>query len=67
MANELEFRLFTAQEAAAFLRVSVSFLAKSRLRGDGPRFRKIGRCVRYAETDLINYLKQNSRASTSEG
>jgi hypothetical protein len=66
VAVELDFRLMTTQEAAEFLRVSVSFLMKARLRGDGPRYRKIGRCVRYAEADVIYYLKQNSRMSTSD-
>ena len=59
-------QLLTTREAAAFLRVSASFLMKSRLRGDGPRYRKIGRCVRYTEADLAAYLKQHSRSSTSE-
>ena len=59
-------KLHTTQEAAAFLRVSISFMAEARLRGDGPRFVKIGRNVRYLEADLIAYLKLRSRGSTSE-
>ena len=59
-------RLLTTDEAAEYLRVSVSFLMKKRLQGDGPRFRKIGRSVRYTETDLEAYLRQSARTSTSE-
>ncbi len=59
-------RLLTTQEAAALLRMSLSFLMKARLKGDGPRYRKVGRCVRYVESDLLAYLKQNGRMSTSE-
>ena len=64
--TELGYRLRTTREAADYLNVSVSFLMKARLRGDGPRYRKIGRCVRYTEADLATYLKQNTRSSTSE-
>jgi predicted DNA-binding transcriptional regulator AlpA len=59
-------RLLHPTETARLLGVSLSWLAKSRLRGDGPRYRKIGRSVRYAESDIRDYLKAHSRASTSE-
>jgi predicted DNA-binding transcriptional regulator AlpA len=39
---------------------------KARLRGDGPRYRKIGRSVRYAEADLLDWLRSRARTSTSE-
>jgi hypothetical protein len=38
--------LLHPKEAANILSVSTSWLAKSRLAGDGPRFVKIGRAVR---------------------
>ena len=66
MITETVPRLMTTSEAAEVLRVSASFLMKARLRGDGPRFRKFGRSVRYAEQDVVAYLKQNGRISTSE-
>lgn len=59
-------RMLTTAEAAEMLRLSISFLMKARLKGDGPRFRKLGRAVRYSEADLVIYLKQNGRTSTSE-
>ena len=59
-------RLLTPKEAAAFLRLSVSFLAKARMRGDGPPYFKPGRAVRYRERDLIEWLKSRSRLSTSD-
>jgi hypothetical protein len=58
--------LLTTKEASERLRVSMSFLMKARLKGDGPRYRKVGRCVRYVESDLVTYRKQNGRTSTSE-
>jgi predicted DNA-binding transcriptional regulator AlpA len=66
MMNDQIPRLLNTQEASDLLRVSISFLMKARLKGDGPRYRKVGRCVRYVESDLLAYLKQNSRMSTSE-
>ena len=59
-------RLLTPKEAAEFLRVSVSWLAKARMRGDGPAFIKIGRGVRYRESALLQWLKSQQRLSTSE-
>ena len=40
-------RLLTPREAADFLRVSKSWLAKARMRGDGPPYVKVGRSIRY--------------------
>jgi len=40
-------------EAAAFLRLSPRTLEKQRVIGGGPRFRKFGRRVMYAQTDLL--------------
>jgi predicted DNA-binding transcriptional regulator AlpA len=59
-------RLLTPKEAAQFLRLSLSWLAKSRMRGDGPPFVKPGRAVRYRESDLLQWLKARARRSTSE-
>jgi hypothetical protein len=46
--------------------VSTSWLAKSRLSGDGPRFVKVGRAVRYLESAVREYIKARMRGSTSE-
>jgi predicted DNA-binding transcriptional regulator AlpA len=59
-------RLLTAKETATLLGVSLSWLAKARLRGDGPLFIKIGRAVRYPESAIRDYLKARTRTSTSE-
>lgn len=58
--------LLTAPDAAKLLRVSLSWLAKARLRGHGPRFVKVGRSVRYPESFLREYIKIRTRSSTSE-
>jgi hypothetical protein len=58
--------VLTPKETAAKLKVSVSWLAKARMRGDGPPYVLIGRSIRYPETDLIQWMRSQRRLSTSE-
>ncbi|GAA4718547.1 helix-turn-helix domain-containing protein [Sphingomonas lutea] len=57
--------LLTPQQAAEYLGVSKSFLDKCRVRGDGPRFRKMRRRVGYSYCDLRDWLDSNAHFSTS--
>ena len=59
--------LLTPKEAAQVLKLSESFLAKARMRGDGPRYRKLSRSVRYLKADLLVWLKVCAKTSTAEG
>jgi excisionase family DNA binding protein len=54
-------RLLTPQEAADLLRVSMSWLAKARMRGDGPPYIRIGRSIRYSEAALHQWMKSRQR------
>jgi len=59
--------LLTPREAASFLRLSESCLAKARMRGDGPKYRKLSRrAVRYLKADLLDWLRACAKTSTSE-
>jgi predicted DNA-binding transcriptional regulator AlpA len=58
--------LLHPRDAARILNVSMSWLAKARLSGDGPRYVKIGRAVRYPESSLREFIKSRTRTSTSE-
>jgi hypothetical protein len=58
--------LLTEQEAALELKCSESFLAKTRMRGIGPAFIKIGRAVRYSRMALQQYKLACTRLSTSQ-
>jgi hypothetical protein len=49
-----------------YLKASESFLAKARMRGDGPPFIKVGRSIRYGEAALQQWMKSRQRLSTSE-
>jgi len=54
-------------EAAAFLGMSPSTLAKMRLRGDGPPYAKLGkRIVLYDVCDLESWVTARKRMSTSD-
>jgi predicted site-specific integrase-resolvase len=55
-----------AAEAAAWLRISAVTLARWRIEGRGPQFRKFGRRVVYARDDLLAWARQQSRSSTSD-
>jgi excisionase family DNA binding protein len=58
--------VLTPKEAAVRLKVSLSWLAKARMRGDGTPFIRVGRSIRYAEAALIQWMKSRQRLSTSE-
>ena len=59
-------RLITEHEAAEPLTLSIKTLRNWRLSGYGPPHLKIGRLVRYRQSDLIAWLKTCERASTSD-
>jgi len=58
--------VFTPMETANRLKVSLSWLAKARMRGDGPPYIPIGRSIRYSEAALLQWMKSRQRQSTSE-
>ncbi|KHK52061.1 transcriptional regulator [Ralstonia sp. A12] len=59
-------RYLTNDEAAEYLRLSPRTLEKQRVIGGGPRFRKFGRRVMYAVTDLEAWADQRSFEATSD-
>lgn len=59
-------RYFTNAEAAEYLRLSPRTLEKHRVLGTGPRFRKFGRRVLYAVTDLETWANERTFSMTSE-
>lgn len=66
--SQIPERWLRPTEAAKYLGLSASTLAKRRLRGDGPPFAKLGpRLVSYSKRDLDAWLSGRRRRSTSEG
>lgn len=59
-------RKLRARDAADYLRISSSTLAKMRLRGDGPPYSLAGRrVVLYDQRDLESWLEQSRRVSSA--
>ncbi|WP_202883567.1 helix-turn-helix domain-containing protein [Pseudomonas sp. RW10S2] len=59
-------RYLTNDEAADYLRLSPRTLEKQRVIGNGPKFRKFGRRVMYAVSDLDAWADQRSYETTSD-
>jgi predicted DNA-binding transcriptional regulator AlpA len=58
-------QLLTPKQAAAFLNLSTSWLAKQRLTGGGPPYIKMGGAVRYSASVLQEWMRGKQRLSTS--
>jgi len=56
----------TRKEAAGYLKLGESTLAKLFVSGDGPPAIKIGRSVRYSHLDLNDWMAAKRRKSTSD-
>jgi len=48
--------LLNERETAKKLRISVQLLRKWRANGTGPEHIKLGKCVRYSESDIERYI-----------
>lgn len=59
-------RYLSNEEAAQLLKLSPRTLEKFRVIGGGPRFRKFGRRVVYAASDLESWADARSCESTSD-
>ena len=53
--------LIDAKAAAAYLGVSPWTLADFRLKGVGPNYIKVGRCVRYRRSDIEAWLVSRTK------
>ena len=59
-------RTLTVHEAAKFVGLAPSTLAKLRLNGNGPTYCKLGRRVVYRLTDLEQWLQSRNTRDTSD-
>ena len=59
--------LLRQEEAAQILGLTPRALEAWRHRGGGPTFIKIsGRCIRYRQSDLLKWIAERERTSTSQ-
>lgn len=65
--NQNTAELLNTEQAARYLNVSASFLAKARVSGcPAIPFTRIGVAVRYRKSDLDEHIAANMKTSTSE-
>jgi hypothetical protein len=60
-------KFYITDDAADQVHLSPRTLEKWRITGDGPVYRKFGRKVLYAESDLRDWADAQRRTSTSDG
>ena len=58
--------LLTEQEVSRLLNIKVATLRRWRWAGRGPRYIKVGACVRYRQDELRGFIDANTRGSTSD-
>lgn len=68
MSNQAELpshlQLLREREVASILNVSIYKVQRMRITGDGPKFCKIGGCVRYRLSDIQDYIENQTIRST---
>lgn len=63
--DEIE-KPFSNQQAADYLGMTAATMNKWRCTGEGPRFMKVGRLIKYRRSDLDEFLQARLCRSTSE-
>jgi predicted DNA-binding transcriptional regulator AlpA len=58
--------LLDQKKAARILGLSVRTLERHRLAGTGPRYARLGRLIRYRESDIAEWVHGSLRTSTSQ-
>lgn len=58
--------LLKTPDAASFLGVSASLLNKLRVMGGGPNYLRLGKAVRYTQTDLREWVQLHRYENTSQ-
>lgn len=58
--------VLNTNEAANYITLAAGTLERLRVQGSGPRYLKLGRSVRYRQTDLDQWMESRLTNSTSE-
>lgn len=59
-------QLWNQKTLAAYLGKSTAWCERARWCGEGPRFIKLGRHVRYRADDVLAWIEENARTSSGE-
>ncbi len=60
-------RLMDQRELCSYIGKSTAWAERARWSGDGPKFIKLGRHIRYRATDIAEWIESNSHQSTTDG
>lgn len=60
-------RLLNQRDLAKYIGKSTAWCERARWAGDGPKFVKLGRNVRYRADDVLQWIEENAHTSTSDG
>lgn len=60
-------RLMNQRDLAQYLGKSTAWCERARWAGEGPRFIKLGRHVRYRADDVLAWIEEQARTSTTGG
>lgn len=65
--NQANSKLLNQKQVAEIIGLSEAWLERKRWEGGGIPYRKLGRCVRYNERDVIDWIEAHGmRSSTSQ-
>lgn len=56
--------IYKPEDLAEYLGVTVGALAQMRYRGNGPKFVKLGKSIRYSDAAIQEWLEQNTKDRT---
>jgi predicted DNA-binding transcriptional regulator AlpA len=59
-------RLMNQRDLASYIGKSTAWCERARWAGEGPRFIKLGRHIRYKSEDVMAWIEENAKQSTSE-
>ncbi|GAA0581407.1 helix-turn-helix transcriptional regulator [Halomonas salifodinae] len=60
-------RLMNQRDLANYLGKSTAWCERARWAGEGPRFIKLGRHVRYRADDVLAWIEEQARTSSTTG
>lgn len=60
-------RLMSQRHLATYIGKSTAWCERARWKGEGPPYIKLGRHVRYRADDVLAWIEQNARHSTTAG
>ena len=64
--QDIQLRLLSTKEAAALLGVKPQWLETTRKKGNGPVFHKLSGLTRYTYSDIMDWVRENSKVKTHD-